>query len=125
MSRAAKRLMAMTPQQFEVAAASPQTVAEQMVVSLVHNARNGSMDALKQLWERTEGRVPQAVEVDSGTQKEVHERVSDIATERINALARSAAGELSQDEDNVEVSSDGDRGSEADGGESQVAGGSA
>lgn len=124
-SHAMRKMLAMTPQQFEVAMQRPESVADQVAAQLLHSARNGVMDAIKTVYDRTEGRVPQALEVNNNSHKDVNERVSDIARERLNGLAIAASGAVPQGDDDVDVSTDGPGGAEEAGGEPGVAGESA
>jgi hypothetical protein len=92
-SRALQNMLGMTPQQYEQAASAPQTVADQIAARLLNAARGGTMDAIKTVYDRTEGRVPQALDINQhNAQKEVDERVSDIARDRLNAAAFAATG---------------------------------
>lgn len=81
--------------------------ADAIAAKLVELAKAGTMDAIKLIYDRTEGRVPQSLEIGDLKQKDVNERVSDIARERANAAALAAAGgALPQGEGLLEVPQD-------------------
>ena len=114
-SLAVRGLLELTPAQFEIAKKQPQTVAEQVAVQIVSKAKDGVQDAIKTCLERTEGRVPQPLEVNTNAHKEVHERVDDIARERLNQSAAAAyGGALPQAGADLDVPDDGGGGSEDD-----------
>lgn len=106
-SHALKRMLAMTPQQFDQLQHTPGTIADQLAAQLVGLARSGTMEAIKIVYDRTEGRVPQSLEVNNPAHKDVHERVGDIARERANQAAIAAAGGLPEGAEVLDVSEDG------------------
>ena len=121
-SHALKRMLGMTPQQFEQLQGRPGTMADQIAQQLVNLARGGAMEAIKIVYDRTEGRVPQSLEVNNPAHKDVHERVGDIARERANQAAIAAAGGgVPEGEGLLDLSEDGADGPEADRGEPGVA----
>lgn len=120
-SHALAFLLDLSPEEFLQAAANVQTKAEQIAVQLVEKATSGTQEAIKICLERTEGRVPQALEVSTNSHKDIHERVGDIAISRANAAAATAAGlRLSAESSDLDLSEDGTDRAEEDDGESSV-----
>lgn len=116
-------LLDLTPEEFLHAEASASTMAESIACQIVRKATSGIQEAIKVCLERTEGRVPQALEVSTNSHKEVHERVGDIAISRANAAAATAAGVgVSSEESDLDLSEDGPDRPEEDSGESDLEG---
>lgn len=117
MGEAIKKILGMSL--FEFNSFQPKTVAEQKALELVSNL---SLDSLKIILDRTEGRAVQKVELNS-THKDVNERVGDIARKRLNEAAIAAAGgAVPEEADVLEVPGDGAAGAEGPHGEPPVAG---
>lgn len=114
-SRAIAFLLDLSPEEFMRASVNVQTKAEEIALQIVLKASSGVQEAIKVCLERTEGRVPQALEVTNNAVREVHERVNDIAVTRANEAALAITGaEVAGHEANLDVPQDGDGGSEED-----------
>jgi len=106
-SHALAFLLDLSPEEFLEAAANVQTKAEEIAVQLVVKATSGTQEAIKICLERTEGRVPQALEVSTNSHKDIHERVGDIAISRANAAAATATGlRISAESADLDLSED-------------------
>lgn len=85
---AMRKMLQLKPLEFEqLLTETNLTKAEQIASQILVKAASGTMEAIKIVLDRTEGRVPQALEVNNSSHKEVEDRVSEISKERINAMA--------------------------------------
>lgn len=102
------------------------TYEEATAQSLWVRAAGGDKDAQKEVLDRLLGRPTQSVDVNQHTTLDATERISDIARKRVNSFTRSVAGDgaggLPELRGDLDLSEDGDRGSEESGGEHSVAG---
>lgn len=114
-SMAVRLLLDLTPEEYALAKLKAQSMAEKIAFQIIDKASTGVQDAIKIILERTEGRVPQALELTTNAHKDVHERVSDIAVSRSNEAATLALGGLiPQHPGKLDVSEDESGGAEGD-----------
>ncbi len=86
--QALRKMLQMKPLEFEQTLADPGlTQAEKVASSILVKAGSGTMEAIKIVLDRTEGRVPQALEVNNSSHKNVEDRVSEISRDRLNDIA--------------------------------------